>query len=83
MRHNFEREDAEVFPGNPIGETLPAFTTHDVAAGVRLAHRGNVEHRLTLSVTNLTDALYAEFSNVSFFRPEPGRRLAVSYGVAF
>ena len=32
---------------------------------------------------NLTNQLYAEFSNATFFRPEPGRTLKVNYRVKF
>ena len=31
----------------------------------------------------LTDELYAEFSNASFFRPEPGRNLTLTLQAAF
>ena len=40
-------------------------------------------HRIEAKVTNLTNQLYAEFSNASFFRPEPKRNLTVSYTVSF
>jgi hypothetical protein len=30
-----------------------------------------------------TNELYAEFSNATFFRPEPGRTATVSYRVKF
>ena len=83
VRHNFERDDAEIRPGNPIGQVLPAFTVHNVRAGVRVAQRGGFNHRLTVAVTNLTNTLYAEFSNILFFRPEPGRGVTVSYEVTF
>lgn len=82
-RHNFERKDPEIAPGNPIGTTLPAFTTMSIRAGMTVLQRGALAHRLSLGVTNLTNALYAEFSNVSFFRPEPKRRLVVTYDVTF
>jgi outer membrane receptor protein involved in Fe transport len=82
-RHNFERTDPEIAPGNPIGTTLPAFTTLSARVGVTVLRRGTLAHRVSLGVTNLTNALYAEFSNVSFFRPEPKRGLVVTYDVAF
>lgn len=81
VRHNGA---ANIFlePGEPaptVGNTLPAFTIQGLAGGVVLYQRGTQEHSLTLAIDNLTDELYAEFSNVSFFRPEPGRHFLASY----
>jgi len=83
VRHNFEREDPEFLPGNPIGTTLPAFTTMAVRAGATVLRTGAMAHRVGLAVTNLTNALYSEFSNAGFFRPEPKRSLVVTYDVTF
>ncbi|MCB1056306.1 MAG: TonB-dependent receptor [Acidobacteria bacterium] len=85
VRHNGE-EDARFDPGEPpplVGETLPAFTVHTLAAGARLFEIGRQEHSLSLVVDNLTDELYAEFSNASFFRPAPKRNLVATYRVRF
>ncbi len=82
IRHNFERKDAELMPGNPIGTTLPAFTTQSMRAGVALP-QGPVTHRFTVGVTNLGNALYAEFANASFFRPDPERSFFVTYDLEF
>jgi hypothetical protein len=38
---------------------------------------------MTLAVNNLGNALYAEFSNASFFRPEPKRTLALAWTTVF
>lgn len=46
-----------------------------------LFQHGSQEHSLTFAIDNLTDELYAEFSNVSFFRPEPGRHYTASYRI--
>jgi len=54
-----------------------------VRAGLVIARNGARTHRIDLGVSNLANSLYAEFANVSFFRPEPGRRVFVTYGVAF
>ncbi len=70
-------------PAPPIGDRLPAFTVHTFGAGVLLFERGRQSHSLTLQVANLTDELYAEFSNATFFRPEPGRNVTASYRVRF
>jgi outer membrane receptor protein involved in Fe transport len=66
-----------------VGTTLPSFTAHGVRAGVRLIRTGSVTHGLTLGVSNLTNELYAETANASFFRPQPKRSLTVTWDVAF
>ena len=38
---------------------------------------------LALGVQNLTNELYSEFANASFFRPEPGRNVSTSLIVEF
>ncbi|MDH3498087.1 MAG: TonB-dependent receptor [Gemmatimonadota bacterium] len=82
LRGNGDRKD--VLPGtNPVGATLPAFTVHNVRAGVTLFRRGLHTQRIGVAVLNLTDVLYAEFTNVSFFRPEARRSVAVTYDVTF
>ena len=48
-----------------------------------LFRQGPFTHRLGIAVTNLTNALYAEFSNAAFFRPESRRGVTVSYGIEF
>ena len=54
---------------------------HDLSAGF-LIHEGNrFVQNLGLVITNLTDELYSEFSNASFFRPQPERRIAFSYRI--
>jgi outer membrane receptor protein involved in Fe transport len=85
LRHNAS-VDISLEPGEPappVGDRLPAFTVHGLAGGLILFERGSFEHSLTLAIENLTDELYAEFSNVSFFRPEPGRHYTASYRVRF
>ena len=82
VRHNWARRDIQLGT-SPIGPELPAFTTHGVRAGVTAFRRGGHVQRLGIAVTNLTNALYAEFPNASFFRPEPGRSVAVTWDVTF
>jgi outer membrane receptor for ferrienterochelin and colicin len=85
LRHNGD-EPTRVDPEEPlpaIGDTLPAFTLHTLAGGVTLFERGARRHELAVVLDNLTDELYAEFSNAAFFRPEPGRSATVSYRVSF
>ncbi|HXV90530.1 MAG TPA: TonB-dependent receptor [Gemmatimonadales bacterium] len=82
LRGNGDRKD--VLPGtNPVGATLPAFLVHNARAGVTVFRRGLHTQRLGLAVLNFTDVLYAEFTNVSFFRPETGRNLLLTYDVTF
>ncbi|MDH5803764.1 MAG: TonB-dependent receptor [Gemmatimonadota bacterium] len=82
VRHNGERKDVDL-GGAPVGAVLPAFTVVNVRAGVTLFERNNHVQQLRVAILNLTDALYAESANASFFRPEPGRRVVVSWNAAF
>jgi outer membrane receptor protein involved in Fe transport len=82
VRHNGERRDVAL-TGNPVGAALPAFTTHSARAGVTLLQNARLVPRFTISIDNLTDALYAEASNVSFFRPEPRRRVTLQSSLSF
>ncbi|UCF39708.1 MAG: TonB-dependent receptor [Gemmatimonadota bacterium] len=83
FRWNGERK--EVFAGSvpPVGPVLPAFMTHSVRAGWTFFRRGNLTQRIGVSLTNLTNELYAEFANASFFRPQPRRGLLVSWDMTF
>ncbi len=85
VRHNggddVVLDEGELPP--PIGDRLPAFTVHSLGAGVLLFERGRQSHALTVQLANLTDELYAEFSNATFFRPEAGRNVSASYRVRF
>lgn len=85
LRHN-ESTRANLDPGQPvppIGEVLPSFTVQSVSGGVTLFERGRFAHDIRLAVENLTDELYAEFSNSTFFRPEAGRSVQASYRLRF
>lgn len=85
VRHNGS-EKVNLEAGEPlpaVGDTLPAFTIHTLSGGVTLYERGRFAHVLQLTIENLTDELYAEFSNASFFRPEMGRNVVASYRLRF
>ncbi len=82
LRGNGSRKDA-LPVDNPVGPTLPAFTVHNARAGVTVVRRGLHTQRVGVAVLNLANALYAEFTNASFFRPEAGRRVLVTYDVTF
>ena len=66
-------------PIPPVGETIPSFTIHTLSGGVVLFERGSQQHSLTLVIDNVSDQLYSEVSNASFFRPQPRRNYLVSY----
>ncbi len=83
IRHNGAHKDADLGFLSVIGDEVPAFTVHDLRAGLRVLRLGATEHTLRVSVENLTNELYAEFSNASFFRPEPKRSLLVSWTTTF
>jgi hypothetical protein len=85
VRHNGDA-DTNVDPDEPIppvGTTLPSFTVQNFGAGAFLFETAGVRHDVTLWVENLSDELYAEFSNASFFRPEPGRVAKLVYRLGF
>lgn len=70
-------------PVPPIGRALPAFTVQNLGAGARIFEGAGLKHDVIVWVDNLTDRLYAEFANASFFRPEPGRTVRATYRVGF
>lgn len=83
VRHNGDRKDV-VLEGNPLGEIIPSFTVQNLRGGVTvLRTSGGQAHKLGVAVTNLTNQLYAEFSNASFFRPEPKRNVTLTWEVTF
>lgn len=82
IRHQGDQRSVELGT-NPLGEVIPSFTVQNLRGGVRLFELGGVNHGLNLAVTNLTDELYAETANASFFRPEPKRNVTISYEVSF
>jgi outer membrane receptor protein involved in Fe transport len=83
IRHSAEQKDVALGGGNPLGSILPAFTVQGIRGGIRLVERDGFTSTLTLAVANLTNELYAETSNASFFRPEPKRHVTASVGVTF
>jgi outer membrane receptor protein involved in Fe transport len=82
VRHNGERKDVAL-DGNPAGDVLPAFTVHTARAGFSPFRGDRFVPSFTIAVENLTNELYAEASNVSFFRPEPRRRVTVQTSLSF
>ncbi len=82
VRHNGERKDVNLGV-NPVGAILPPFTVHAVRGGVTVIRRGAHRQQVGIAVTNLTNALYAEAANVSFFRPAPKRSIMVTWDMTF
>jgi outer membrane receptor protein involved in Fe transport len=82
IRHQGERSDV-VLGDSPVGATIPAFTVHNARAGFRLPSVGAMTPWLGVSVLNLTNRLYSEASNTSFFRPEPRRSVVATARVEF
>lgn len=81
LRWTGERKDV-LTGASPVGATLPAFTTHSLRASLTVLRRASHTHRLGVAVTNLTNELYAEFANASFFRPQPRRGLTLTWDMA-
>jgi outer membrane receptor protein involved in Fe transport len=82
IRHQGERKDITLVE-NPVGDRLPAFTVHSVRAEVSPGTLGKLTPRVGVAVVNLFDALYAEASNTSFFRPEARRSVVITVRTAF
>ncbi len=82
VRHNSDRKDVELGI-NPLGSVLPAFTVHTLRGGLVVFRRGDHVQRIGIAITNLTNELYAEFSNASFFRPEPKRGVTLTWDMSF
>jgi len=83
VRHNGMQKNV-VLQDNPLGDVIPSFTVMNLRGGVTVIRtEGGHMHRLGVALTNLTNQLYAEFSNASFFRPEPKRSLTLSWEVSF
>ncbi len=83
FRHNGDRKDVDLVIDNPVGPILPAFTVHAIRGGVTVFRRGPHVHRLLVVIDNLTNELYAEFANASFFRPQPGRSVTLTWDMSF
>lgn len=82
VRHQGERKDI-VLSASPVGPVLPPFTVHAIRGAVRLPTFGGVRPELDVVLNNLTNQLYAEASNTSFFRPELPRNLVTAIRVDF
>jgi len=70
-------------PLPPVGAILPSFTTHSISMGATVFEGSRAKHDVWLVGRNLSDELYSEFSNATFFRPEPKRNFVASYRLSF
>lgn len=82
VRINGDRKDVDL-DSNPIGSVIPGFTVHSVRAGVTLFKQSQFPQHLGIVVGNLTNTLYSEFSNASFFRPAPRRHVTFTWRIRF
>lgn len=82
FRYQGRQKDADLV-GSPVGTALPSFSVHSVRASLKVLSTGRFTHSLGIGVNNLANRLYAESANVSFFRPEPGRNVTVSWTTGF
>jgi len=82
VRFNGEQKDVQLVD-NPIGEVLPSFTVHSIRGGITLFKSSKFPQQLGVTVGNLTNTLYSEFSNASFFRPGPKRHILLTWNARF
>ena len=78
VRYNGRRKDVDL-DTNPIGLFLPSFTVHSLRTGITLFKNSAFPQQLGIIINNLTNTLYAEFSNASFFRPAAKRHILFTW----
>ena len=82
VRRNGEQKDLAL-GASPVGPTLPAFTVHALRLGLRGWTMGTTRQDVAIAAENLTNELYSEAANASFFRPQPGRNVTLSLRTSF
>jgi outer membrane receptor protein involved in Fe transport len=82
VRINGNQKDV-ILVNNPVGDIIPGFTVHSVSAGITLFKNSGFPQRIGIIIYNLTDTLYSEFSNASFFRPAPKRQIVLTWSTGF
>jgi hemoglobin/transferrin/lactoferrin receptor protein len=82
IRHNGDQKNVNLVE-NPIGSIIPSFTVHTFRMGVMLFKNSRFPQHLGLIIDNLTNTLYSEFSNASFFRPGARRHLVLTWSAKF
>ncbi len=78
LRNNGDQKDIDL-GDNPIGSIIPGFTVHNLRAGITLFKKSSFPQRVGIIIGNLTNTLYSEFSNASFFRPAPKRHVVLTW----
>ncbi len=82
IRYNGNQKDVSLV-NNPIGDIIPGFTVHSLRAGVTLFKNSPFAQQLGFVIGNLTNTLYSEFANASFFRPAPKRHIVLTWSTRF
>jgi hemoglobin/transferrin/lactoferrin receptor protein len=82
LRINGDQKDI-LLVRNPIGDIIPEFVVHSVSAGITLFKNSSFPQQLGIIIGNLTNVLYSEFSNASFFRPAPKRHIVLTWATRF
>lgn len=68
---------------NPVGRIIPGFSVHTIRFGTTLFRNSAFPQQIGLIVGNLTNSLYTEISNASFFRPAPKRHFILTWSAGF
>ena len=82
LRVNGEQKDV-ILVDNPLGDVIPGYSVHTLSAGITLFKNSKFPQQLGIIVGNLTNTLYSEFSNASFFRPAPKRYVVLTWLARF
>ncbi|MFC2156338.1 TonB-dependent receptor plug domain-containing protein [Acidobacteriota bacterium] len=82
VRHNGNRKDVDLGL-NPIGSIIPGFTVHALRTGITLFKESAFPQQIGVTLQNMTNTLFAEFSNASFFRPAPRRHVVLTWIARF
>jgi hemoglobin/transferrin/lactoferrin receptor protein len=83
LRVNGKQKEVDLGLDNPIGDFIPGFTVHSLSAGITLFKNSKYPQQIGIIVGNLTNELYSEFSNASFFRPAPKRHVVLTWNASF
>jgi len=68
---------------NVLGSFIPGYTVHSIYAGITLLKNSRFPQRVGIHINNLTNELYAEYSNARMFRPAPARTIALTWSTSF
>ena len=82
LRISGDQKDS-LITDNVIGDFIPGYTVHSIYAGITLFRNGRFPQRVSLVINNLTNVLYAEFSNSQMFRPAPKRSVSLNWSTSF